>query len=298
MTRSTGGLDPEVRDAYLARLGLEPEPPSAEALSRLHRAHVERVPYETLWIHSGDQWDIDPLSSATRVALRRRGGYCFQLNGAFSELLACLGYDVTRHVGGVHGSDGPTVDALTNHLVLTVSGLSSAENELGVWYVDVGLGDALHDTVPLEAATFRQGPFTLSLERTDDGVGDWHLSHDPLGTFAGMSWRMRPATIDEFAERHEMLSTSPESGFVRTASAQRRDAIGVDIMRGLVLTRMGEGSAPTHPLTERNDWFGALADLFDLRFEGVPTETLDRLWARCSAAHEEAEAAASILGTE
>ncbi len=286
-----------MRDAYLGRLGLDAEPPSAEALSRLHRAHVERVPYETMWIHSGDLWDIDPVASATRVALRGRGGYCFQLNGAFSELLACLGYDVTRHVGGVHGSDGPTVDALTNHLVLTVSGLPSSENELGDWYVDVGLGDALHDTVPLAAATFRQGPFTLSLEQTDDGVGDWHLTHDPLGTFAGMSWRMRPATIDEFAERHEVLSTSPDSGFVRTASAQRRDAIGVDIMRGLVLTRVGEGSAPTHPLTERNDWFGALADLFDLRFEGVPPETLDRLWARCSAAHEEAEAA-SILGNE
>src|SRR6185369_11294391 len=117
-----------------------------------------------------------------------------------------------RHVGGVHGPEGPSVEALTNHLVLTVSGLSSAGNELGVWYVDVGLGDALHDTVPLVPATFTQGPFTLSLEQTDDGVGDWHLTHDPLGTFPGMSWRMRPATIDEFADRHEVLSTSPDSG--------------------------------------------------------------------------------------
>ena len=291
MTLSTGGLDPEVRDAYLGRLGLEPEPPSADALSRLHRAHVERVPYATMWIHSGDHWDIDPVGSATRVALDGRGGYCFQLNGAFSELLACLGYDVTRHVGGVHGPDGPTVDALTNHLVLTVSGLSTPENELGTWYVDVGLGDALHDTVPLAAATFTQGPFTLSLEPTDDGVGDWHLTHDPLGTFPGMSWRTQPAAIDDFAERHEVLSTSPDSGFVRIASAQRRDATGVDIMRGLVLTRVGEGSAPADPLTERDDWFGALADLFDLRFDGIPSETLDRLWARCSAAHEEFEAA-------
>jgi len=285
VTLSTGGLDPQVRDAYLGRLGLEPEPPSAEALSRLHRAHVERVPYETMWIHSGDHWDIDPVSSATRVAVCNRGGYCFQLNGAFSELLASLGYDVTRHVGGVHGPEGPTVDALTNHLVLTVSGLSSAGNELGVWYVDVGLGDALHDTVPLVPATFTQCPFTLSLEQTDDGVGDWHLTHDPLGTFPGMSWRMRPATIDEFADRHEVLSTSPDSGFVRIASAQRRDVTGVDIMRGLVLTRVGAGSAPADPLTERDDWFGALAELFDLRFDGVPPETRDRLWARCSAAH-------------
>jgi N-hydroxyarylamine O-acetyltransferase len=291
VTVSTGGLDPRVRDAYLGRLGLEPEPPSAEALSRLHRAHVERVLYETMWIHSGDHWDIHPVASATRVALRNRGGYCFQLNGAFSELLTSLGYDVTRHVGGVHGPDGPTVDALTNHLVLTVSRLPSAQNELGIWYVDVGLGDALHDTVPLTATTFTQGPFTLSLEKTDDGVGDWHLTHDRLGTFSGMSWLMRPATIDEFADRHEVLSTSPESGFVRIASAQRRDVTGVDIMRGLALVRVGEGSAPADPLTERDDWFGALADLFDLRFEGVPPETLDRLWARCSAAHEALEAA-------
>ena len=31
--------------AYLNRLGVEAERPSAEALARLHRAHVERVPY-------------------------------------------------------------------------------------------------------------------------------------------------------------------------------------------------------------------------------------------------------------
>ncbi|HMK11754.1 MAG TPA: arylamine N-acetyltransferase, partial [Acidimicrobiales bacterium] len=265
------------------------------ALSRLHRAHVERVPYETMWIHSGDLWHIDPATSARRVAVDDRGGYCFQLNGAFSELLAELGYDVTRHVGGVHGSDGPSVAALTNHLVLTVSGLPSDDNESGVWYVDVGLGDALHDATPLVSGAFRQGPFLLSLQKTDDGVGDWHLTHDPLGTFAGMSWRMRPATIDEFAERHVVLSTSPESGFVRIASAQRRDATGVDIMRGLVLRRVGEGTAPAEPLSVRADWFGALADVFDLRFDGVPAETLDRLWQRCLAAHRAAEEEGRIL---
>jgi len=72
-----------------------------------------------------------------------------------------------------------------------------------------------------------------------------------------------------------------------STGAQRRDVTGVDIMRGLVLTRVGAGCAPADPLTERDDWFGALAELFDLRFDGVPPETLDRLWARCSAAHAE-----------
>ena len=51
---------------------------------RLHRAHVERVPYETLWIQLEQYWDIDPIASATRIATETRGGYCFHLNGALS----------------------------------------------------------------------------------------------------------------------------------------------------------------------------------------------------------------------
>ena len=50
----------ELTASYLARLGLEPEPPSLDALQRLHRAQVERVPYETMWIHAGESWGIDP----------------------------------------------------------------------------------------------------------------------------------------------------------------------------------------------------------------------------------------------
>ena len=49
-------LDPALQSAYLTRLGLEAEPPSAGALQRLHMRHVERVPYETLWIQLGEPW--------------------------------------------------------------------------------------------------------------------------------------------------------------------------------------------------------------------------------------------------
>src|SRR5204863_7556753 len=90
-------------DAYLGRLQLDREPPSAEALRRLHRAHVERVPYETVWLHLGEKRTVDASESVHRIAHQGRGGYCFHLNGALSELLRALGYDATRHVGGVHG---------------------------------------------------------------------------------------------------------------------------------------------------------------------------------------------------
>jgi arylamine N-acetyltransferase len=250
------------------------------------------VPYETLWIHAGETWGIEPAHSVARIALEGRGGYCFHLNGAFSELLRSLGYDVTRHVGGVHGPDGPDLEMLTNHLVLTVSGLPTDENPSGTWYVDAGLGDALHEAVPLATAELHQGPYHLRLEETQDGVGDWHLTHDPAGSFVGMSWRSAEATMAEFAPRHEWLSTSPESGFVRLVTVQRRDATGVDILRGLMLTRVGEGEPHSSaPLTERGDWFGVLADVFGITFSSTAPEALDRLWERSLATHRAWEAA-------
>jgi hypothetical protein len=189
------GLDANLRPAYLQRLGLEAEPPAVKALTRLHARHVERVACETLSIHAGETWDIDPLGAAERVALRGRGGYCFHLNGAFSELLASLGYEVTRHVGGVHRTDRPEPDLMTNHLVLTV----------------------------------------------------------------------------------------------RLATAQRRDATGADVLRGLELTRVGDGATPPEALTDRATWCAALRDVFDLRSDGVEPALLDRLWSRCLATHRKQE---------
>ena len=288
---SVARIGSDLRMAYLRRLGLDAEPPSVEALQRLHRCQVERIPYETMWLHAGEAWGIDPVDSVARIARHGRGGYCYHLNGAFAELLRSLGYVVARHVGGVHGPGGPDAESAGNHLVLTVSGLPSDENPSGIWYVDAGLGDALHEALPLAAGDYEQAPFRLVLDKTEDGIGDWHLAHDPTGGFVGMSWTTAVAELSEFAAKHAWLSTSPDSPFMQVAMAEHRDANGVDAIRGLVLTRIGDGAASSEPLTKRTDWFGVLADVFDLRFDGSAPEALDHLWEGVLAAHRAWEAA-------
>jgi N-hydroxyarylamine O-acetyltransferase len=281
-------IDSELRMAYLRRLGLEAEPPSVEALQRLHRRQVERIPYETMWLHAGEMWGIDPLDSVGRIALQGRGGYCYHLNGAFAELLRSLGYAVGRHVGGVHGPDGPSADSAGNHVVLTVSGLPSDENPTGNWYVDAGLGDALHEALPLAAGTYQQAPFRLVLDET---TGGWHLAHDPAGGFVGMHWTSAEAEMAVFTAKHAWLSASPDSPFGLVAMAERRDATGVDVLRGLLLSRIGDTVAISEPLMERTDWFDALADVFDLRFEASAPEALDHLWEGALARHRAWDAA-------
>ncbi len=93
-----------VARAYVELLGgdVEPGDVGLAALRRLQRAHLERVPYETVDIVRGRPPAIDPLTSARRI-VGGRGGYCYHLNGAFSALLAWLGVDVSRHLDGVFG---------------------------------------------------------------------------------------------------------------------------------------------------------------------------------------------------
>lgn len=282
-------LDAERRDRYLTRLGIDAEPPSVDALVRLHRAHVERVAYETVWIHTGTARGIDPTASVDAI-LAGGGGYCFQLNGAFSLLLDALGYDVSLHVGGVHGPDGPSEAEMGNHLVLHVHGLDP-DDPTQDWYVDAGLGDALHEPLPLRPQSVEQGPFSLSVEPSEAGPGNWHLTHDAAGSFVGMSWRSEPTTIEAFGTRHVELSTSPDSGFVRVLTVQRRDAAGADVLRGLVLTRVGSSSTSARELGSLDELLEVLTGVFGLDAGPLRDERGRDLWERLARAHEAWEAA-------
>ncbi|HEX4817490.1 MAG TPA: arylamine N-acetyltransferase [Nonomuraea sp.] len=278
---------------YLRRIGLPhllDAPATADNLRALHEAHLERVPYEVLNIWLGRPTTVDPLESAERV-IGGRGGYCYHLNGAFSALLAALGYDVTRHVGGVqHRGGEPGITA--NHLVLTVRGLPSADNPGGEWLADAGLGDALHEPLPLVEGTYRQGPFTYGLRPSEVAPGGWRFEHDPAGSFQGMDFGPERADMSAFEKMHNHLTTSPTSGFVRVAVVQRRDASGVDSLRGLVLSRIGAG-AHTVTLDTARDYYAALADVFDLPLDDVSAAEKDKLWHRLREAHEAHEAGAA-----
>jgi arylamine N-acetyltransferase len=73
----------------------------------------------------------------------------------------------------------------------------------------------------------------FGLSETPGGVGDWHFAHDPQGSFPGMNFRSAIAAIDDFEPRHQVLSTSPDSGFVKTVTAQRRRKDSVSALRAL-----------------------------------------------------------------
>jgi len=71
----------------------------------------------------------------------------------------------------------------------------------------------------------------------------------------------------------------------------RRDATGVDLLRGCVLARVESGGTEARDLTSYDEWRAALTDAVGLPVDDVPTDDLRDLWDRNLAAHREWDAA-------
>lgn len=278
-------MTPEISDGYLRRLGLpRPPRPTVSALFALQRAHLERIPYENLDIQLGRPPGIDPELSARRFAAGR-GGYCFHLNGAFALLLETLGFDVTRHLGGVLGAaDRERRDISGDHLALTVR----VEGE--EFFVDAGLGDGPYEPLPLRAGTYRQGGFTYELAPLEDAGGGgrsgWRYVNDG-GPCPVVNFGSAPAATADFEAEHRRLSTSADSGFVRTLALLRRDAEGIDVLRGRVLSRIEPGKETRERILDTaEELWAVVGGVFGRELDDLTPVDRAVLWAAVCRSHE------------
>src|SRR5579862_4517964 len=129
--------------AYLDRIGFRDEPrPDLGTLKALHRAHLLAVPYENLDVQFGRALTIEPHAAFDKIVTRRRGGWCYEMNGLLGAALDAVGFKVTRLAGAVMREVvGDAV--IGNHLVLLV------DLDGQPWIADVGFGDGSLDPFPL-----------------------------------------------------------------------------------------------------------------------------------------------------
>src|ERR1043165_7896848 len=81
--------------AYLDRINYRgPLNADAETLRQLHVAHLRNVPFENLSIHAHEPIVLDDDSLFEKIVTRRRGGFCYELNGLFAALLRTIGFQV------------------------------------------------------------------------------------------------------------------------------------------------------------------------------------------------------------
>src|SRR5262249_200260 len=112
-------MDDKTLAAYLDRIAVTRPPVLDEAaLGLLHRAPQMAVPFENLSIDLAEPISLDEDALLGKIVTRRRGGFCYELNGAFALLLAALGGQVRRVAARVYG-DG-RLSPPFDHLALVV----------------------------------------------------------------------------------------------------------------------------------------------------------------------------------
>ncbi|SMO70960.1 arylamine N-acetyltransferase family protein [Melghirimyces algeriensis] len=128
--------------AYLKRIQVDSVgKPNLETLQYLMNQHLFHIPFENLDILCNRWIRLQHGAVFKKIVYQKRGGFCYELNSAFSALLQELGFQVSIVSGRVRTADGgfgPEYD----HMALIVH-----LNE--PWLVDVGFGDSARQPLPL-----------------------------------------------------------------------------------------------------------------------------------------------------
>ena len=103
-----------------------------EVLSKLQELHLMNVPFENLDIQNNTKIDLDNLFN--KIVVRKRGGFCYELNGLFYQLLKEIGFTVKMVSAKVY-TKKKSYSAEFDHMALIVS------TEDDHYLVDVGFGE-------------------------------------------------------------------------------------------------------------------------------------------------------------
>jgi N-hydroxyarylamine O-acetyltransferase len=240
--------------AYLDRIGYQgPLAPSAETLRALQVAHLQAVPFENLSIHAGQPIVLTEDALFEKVVVRRRGGFCYELNGLFAALLRALGFEVDLLAAGVARTDGgfgPDFD----HVALAVS---LAER----WLVDVGFGDSFREPLRLD-------------ERGEQVQGDRSYRIDEAGPglvlLEGPLWQpeyrftLQPRELPDCAEMCLYHQTSPQSHFTQGRICSLATPDGRVTLSGLRLISTRGGVRQERTLETEEEYAAKLCELFGI----------------------------------
>ena len=231
--------------------------PTARTLRELHRAHLLAVPFENLDILVGRPIILDEEKVIRKIVEERRGGVCYELNGAFCALLRALGFKVSMLSAGVARDDG-SFDPPFDHLALLV-GLEDR------WLADVGFGDLFREPLLLDERSEqvqKEGAYRL-LEAGE---------HVILQRSEGDLWKpqyrftLEPHDFAEFADMCHYHQTSPESPFTQRRTCSRATLDGrITITETRLITTIGQEKHELD-LPSEAEWFAALRQHFGIDF--------------------------------
>ena len=246
-------------DAYLARIGAtRPARADADTLRELQLLHLYSVPFENLSIHLGERIDLAEAALCDKLVSRRRGGFCYELNGAFAMLLTALGFRVSLLGACVWGGEG--VGPPFDHLALRV--------DLNVpWLADVGFGSFSHYPLRLDLRTEQSDPGgTFRIQEA--AAGDLDVLRDGEPQYR---LEMRPRNLADFEPTCWWQATSPGSHFVKSLVCSRLTERGRVTLSGRTLVETSDDQRVESALASDADVLDAYRTRFGIVLARAPS---------------------------
>jgi N-hydroxyarylamine O-acetyltransferase len=250
-------------EEYLARINYHgPREATAETLRDLQVAHLRSVPFENLSIHAGEPVTLDDAALFDKIVARRRGGFCYEVNGLFAALLRALGFDVRMLSAGVarpDGSFGPDFD----HMALLVT----LEER---WLADVGFGDSFLEPLRLdERGEQRQGGRAYKISPDGDRLVLSRLEAGGAAWEPQFRFTLRPHQYPDYAEMCRYHQTSPDSHFTRGRVCSRATPDGRITLSGLRLIETDAGGQRRErALADDSEYAAVLREHFGIVMPG------------------------------
>lgn len=256
---------------YLERIGIpRREAPNLAFLQRLQVQHLLSVPFENLDIRAGRRIVLDLGPLYEKIVGRRRGGFCYELNGLFGWLLGELGYDVTMISARAYNRDKETFGPEFDHMALLV--------DFGETYLaDVGFGDCFRTPIRLPSGSTKDvsGSYRIRLRPDQSQAGT--LEKNLEGHWRpAYRFTLIPRTLSEYVSMCEYHQTSPNTHFTQRSICTMATETGRISLSGDSLTITNGITKQRIPIESAQQYRQMLVDHFGITWDQASIACLQK----------------------
>lgn len=245
-------------DKYFQRIACTADKqPSLALLNTLQKQHLCNIPFENLAIHYHQPINLTTERLFEKIVINGRGGFCYELNGLFYQLLLALGFQAKLISGEVFDDKTKGYGRAYDHMAIVVT-LDDIN-----YLADVGFGEFSATPIPITHARIhhdQRGDFLIEHSEAYWGV---YKKTDDLWQ---PEYRFDTAScqIADFRQMCEYHQTSPESHFTQKRLISLAKENGRVTITGDTLILREDDTITEQPLLHHSDFASALMTYFGI----------------------------------
>ncbi|MEC7762313.1 MAG: arylamine N-acetyltransferase [Pseudomonadota bacterium] len=260
---------------YLDRIDLPSPGTGRDGLFALHRAHMTHIPFENTEPLLGKVPSLDLTDLFDKLVTRRRGGYCFEHNGLYSQALRALGFQITPLLGRVR--NGAAQGGARTHQAHLVT------IDDGVWLTDVGFGGhSPLEPLPVRIGVEHDAPNGRYRFSADGASGETVLERQSGADWVSLwGWDDYPVQPVDIEAANVVTACWDQAPFPSNLMASFHGAEGRVTLFNRAFSRGLPPDLDTRILEDAADLQSVLAHDFSL---DLTEDEIARIWAKIEAA--------------